>query len=123
MAGRKRQLPRGVKIRQYANSEAIQIAFTYKGIECRETLKLPATAGNLRYAANLRHEILAEIERGTFNYQEKFPESRRAAKFGFQTRRRGLRCKQSRTVIQKHIERDSAINTASYSHADFLSLS
>jgi integrase len=91
MAGRKRQLPRGVKIRQYANSEAIQIAFTYKGIECRETLKLPATAGNLRYAENLRHEILAEIERGTFNYQEKFPESKRAAKFGFQTRRPFMR--------------------------------
>jgi len=91
MAGRKRQLPRGVKIRQYANSEAIQIAFTYKGIECRETLKIPATAGNLRYAENLRHEILAEIERGTFNYQEKFPESKRAAKFGFQTRRPFMR--------------------------------
>lgn len=91
MAGRKRQLPRGVKIRQYAKSEAIQIAFTYKGIECRETLKLPATAGNLRYAENLRHEILAEIERGTFNYQEKFPESKRAAKFGFNTRRPFLR--------------------------------
>ncbi|WP_010323668.1 tyrosine-type recombinase/integrase [Marinobacterium stanieri] len=85
MAGRKRVIPRGVKIRKYKNSEAIQIAFTYKGVECRETLKLPATAGNLRYAENLRHEIMAEIERGTFNYQEKFPESKRAARFGFNT--------------------------------------
>ncbi|WP_286237937.1 Arm DNA-binding domain-containing protein [Neptuniibacter halophilus] len=87
MAGRKIKLPRGIKIRKGKTSESIQIAFTYKGVQCRELLQMPATAGNLKYAANLRHEILAEIERGTFSYIEKFPDSKRAAKFGFNTQK------------------------------------
>ena len=85
MAGRKKPLPRGVKIRKYANSESLQIAFSYKGIECREALSMPPTPGNITYAERLRNEILAEIERDTFSYKEKFPDSKRAAKFGFNT--------------------------------------
>ncbi len=86
MAGRKKTtLPKGVRIKKNKHSESIQIAFTYKGVECRETLKMPATAGNLRYAERLRHEIYAEIERETFNYIEKFPESKTAQRFGFNT--------------------------------------
>lgn len=80
-----RKLPRGVIIRKGKNTEAIQIAFTYKGVQCRETLKMPATAGNIRYAERLRNEILAEIERDVFNYKNKFPESKTARRFGFNT--------------------------------------
>ncbi|MCV6588294.1 MAG: site-specific integrase [Marinobacterium sp.] len=86
MAGRK-TLPKGVTIRKNKHSESIQIAFVYKGVQCRETLKMPATAGNLRYAERLRHEVYAEIERGTFNYDEKFPGSKTAQRFGFNTRK------------------------------------
>lgn len=85
MVGRKKQLPRGIKIRKNKTSEVIQIAFTYRGVECRETLYMPPTPANIRYATNLRHEILAEIERETFKYTEKFPESKRAERFGFNT--------------------------------------
>ena len=71
-----RKLPRGVTIRRGKNSESLQIAFTYRSIQCRESLHMPATAGNIRYADRLRNEVLAEIERDTFNYQKKFPESK-----------------------------------------------
>jgi len=83
---RARKLPKGVRIRKNTKSESLQIAFTYLGIECRESLQMPPTSGNLRYAERLRHEIQAEIERGTFDYSEKFPGSKRAAKFGFNTK-------------------------------------
>lgn len=82
---RRKQLPKGLRIRKNSKSESIQIAFTYKGVECREVLNMPPTPGNLRYAESFRHEILAEIERDTFNYGEKFPDSKRAIKFGFNT--------------------------------------
>lgn len=85
MVGRKRKLPRGVGIRKYSKSESIQIAFSYKGVECRESLRMEPTPSNIRYAERLRNEILAEIERGVFSYPEKFPESKRAEKFGFNT--------------------------------------
>ncbi len=82
-----RKLPRGVRVRKNKKTESLQIAFTFKGIECRETLQMPPTRGNIRYAERLRHEIQAEIERGTFRYSEKFPDSKRAAKFGFNTKK------------------------------------
>lgn len=82
---RERKLPKGVRIRKNSKSESIQIAFTYLGIECRESLQMPPTQGNIRYAERLRHEILAEIERDTFNYAQKFPDSKRAKRFGFNT--------------------------------------
>ncbi|MEH6577109.1 MAG: DUF3596 domain-containing protein [Amphritea sp.] len=50
MAGRKLELPRGVTVRRFKTSESIQINFAYKGIRCRETLRMPPTAGNIRYA-------------------------------------------------------------------------
>ena len=64
---------RGVTVR---GPESIQIEFTYLGKRCREVLRIPTTAENLRYANNRRIEILSKIERGTFDYPTEFPESR-----------------------------------------------
>lgn len=72
----------GVELRKGANSESIRIKFMYKGMECKETLKLAHTKANINYAVRLRGEILNAIEKGTFKYADYFPDSPTAAKFG-----------------------------------------
>lgn len=69
---------RGIESR----GESIRLHFTYQGIRCRETLKLPPTKANLQYAVNLRGAILRDIARNTFDYANYFPESARAALSG-----------------------------------------
>lgn len=56
---------------------SIQIAFTYKGIECRERIKLKPSPANLKRAEIHRAAILDAIERGTFDYGTTFPDSPR----------------------------------------------
>ena len=73
-----RQTTRGIEVRE----NSIRIAFHFKGIRCRETLTLKPTKTNLKYAANFRAGILAEIARGTFHYADHFPDSPKAAMFG-----------------------------------------
>ena len=65
-----------------ARHNSIEIDFRYKGIRCRETVKLPPTKANMRFAANMRAEILRQIAQGTFKYAEHFPESKKVALFG-----------------------------------------
>lgn len=55
--------------------DSIRISFQWRRRRCRETIALPPTAGNLKYAERLRGEILRKIELGTFNYAEYFPDS------------------------------------------------
>lgn len=59
--------------------EAIQIDFRWKGVRCRERIRLPPTARNLRYAARLKATIEHEIATGTFDYARHFPRSARLA--------------------------------------------
>lgn len=59
-------------------AKSIQIDFRYQGIRCRERLRLPPSAANLKYAARLKATIEHEIALGTFDYGKHFPESRRA---------------------------------------------
>jgi integrase len=74
---------RGVTIRQEEGREPkYRLSFTYKGIKCRETLDLPISPKNERYAANLLGEIKNAIERGTFRYADFFPKSLRLKTFG-----------------------------------------
>ena len=61
----------GVTVR----GSSIQIAFTYNRKRCRETLRIPPSKENLRYAARKREAILFEIEKGTFDYLTHFPNS------------------------------------------------
>lgn len=69
---------RGVK---KASESSIQIAFTYKGVECRERIRLKPTAANLKRAEQWRASVLLAIENGTFVYAKSFPNSPNAAKF------------------------------------------
>ena len=69
---------RGVK---KASESSIQIAFTYKGVECRERIRLKPTAANLKRAEQWRASVLLAIENGTFVYAKSFPNSPNAVKF------------------------------------------
>ncbi|MBF0427233.1 MAG: site-specific integrase [Magnetococcales bacterium] len=77
MGGRANQS--GVTVR----GDSIQIDFRYRGVRCRETLKLKPTKANMKYAENLRRIIHHEIATGSFDYAAHFPDSKRAAMFGF----------------------------------------
>ncbi|CZG48820.1 tyrosine-type recombinase/integrase [Legionella pneumophila] len=74
----------GVIIRKWPSGKTtLRISFYYRGVRCFETLKIEATAANIRYAERLRGEILNAIERGTFSYHDYFPNSKRAHIFGY----------------------------------------
>ena len=80
---RDEKVARGVTLRTYESGlQAYRIAFQYKGVTCRETLKVKPNKTGEKYAINLKAEIENQIERGTFNYVEHFPDSPRAALFG-----------------------------------------
>ena len=70
--GEGRVVPRG---------KSIQLDFYYRGVRCRETLKLAPTARNMKYAQRLMSSILHEIAIGTFSYSKHFPESKKALLF------------------------------------------
>ncbi|OGV30001.1 MAG: hypothetical protein A3E88_07510 [Legionellales bacterium RIFCSPHIGHO2_12_FULL_35_11] len=76
------QPARGVNIRRWGTGHCIRIVFRYRGVLCRETLKLEPTKANLKYAERLRGEIINAIGLGTFNYADYFHDSKRARLFG-----------------------------------------
>ncbi|ELX0480609.1 TPA: DUF3596 domain-containing protein [Escherichia coli] len=70
-------LPTGVEIR----GSSICIWFMYRGKRCRETLRgWSITPANIRKAGNLRSIIVSEINMGEFDYQTRFPSSKKAIK-------------------------------------------
>lgn len=78
-------LPRGVTVREHkSGKQTIQVAFTYKGVRCREPLDIPVTKRNINYAGNLIGEIKNAIERDTFKYADYFPKSKKLMIFGHQ---------------------------------------
>lgn len=62
--------------------KVLQLDFRYKGIRCRERLRLEPTARNLKYAANLKARIEHAIQTATFDYVAFFPKSRRCSAIG-----------------------------------------
>lgn len=60
------------------SKSSVEIDFYYRGVRCKERIKLKPTPRNLRYAENLKGAIENEITAGTFNYARYFPESPRA---------------------------------------------
>jgi len=82
--------PRGVTIREHKSVKSLQIEFTYRGVRCRESLRLEPTTANIRYAEGLRSEIQRKIVSESFKYQDYFPDSPRAALFGHVVRRTTL---------------------------------
>jgi len=88
MGGKRQQsneypVARGISVRGLDSSKCIRIDFTYRGVRCRETLKIEPTKANIKYAERLRGEILNAISLGTFNYQDYFPNSQRSKMFGY----------------------------------------
>lgn len=69
-----------MEVRRYASGrEAIRIHFSYRGVECRETLKgVRPTAANCKFAERLIATIQHEIAIGTFDYLARFPDSKKA---------------------------------------------
>lgn len=76
-----RTISTGVELRIGLRTESIRIYFTYRGVDCREGLRLPHTKQNIAYAIRRRGEVINAIERGTFKYADFFPESPRAKMF------------------------------------------
>ncbi|MBV8271914.1 MAG: tyrosine-type recombinase/integrase [Cupriavidus sp.] len=70
----------GRGVRKVSDS-SVQISFTYRGVICRERLRIKPTTAGLKQAELIRAEVLLSIARGTFNYAKAFPESPRAATF------------------------------------------
>lgn len=73
---------RGVAIREFKHERRIQIAFSYRAVECRELLAPgPVTQTAVNYAAGLRAEVVRKIATGEFHYPDYFPSSPRAIQF------------------------------------------
>ncbi|MDC8444632.1 MAG: DUF3596 domain-containing protein, partial [Nitrosomonas sp.] len=68
---------RGITIR----GNSAQIAFTYQGVRCRETLPIPPTKAAQKELVLKRQAILHEIRTGTFDYCKHFPYSKKAKEF------------------------------------------
>lgn len=71
-------LHKGVEIRPGKTGDRLRVTFVWLGIRRRETLDIPATPANIKYAGNLRGAIENAIERGQFDYAQFFPNSRYA---------------------------------------------
>lgn len=75
----------GVFARYYDSGErSMQLQFQYRGVRCRETMKGldPDIRNHVKNAVNILGAIKRDIDRGTFNYVEYFPDSKRARLFG-----------------------------------------
>lgn len=62
--------------------QVYQVAFSFKGVQCREVIARAHNKANEAYCTRLRAEIMGKIDRNEFDYSEYFPESERAAIFG-----------------------------------------
>ncbi|PZP30473.1 MAG: integrase [Roseateles depolymerans] len=69
-------------VRTFKTERRIQIAFSFRGIQCRELLSpRPITQTSLNNAGGLRAEIQRRIAEGNFVYGDYFPDSDRAKQF------------------------------------------
>jgi len=64
-----------------ASETSYQIAFTYKGVRCRERIKLKPSAINDKRVANHLGAILDAIDKDIFDYATTFPNSPRRLLF------------------------------------------
>lgn len=71
---------RGSGVRR-ATKSSIAVSFQYRGVRCRERLRLAPTPQNIKFAARLKATIDHEIAIGTFDYAKHFPDSKRAKRF------------------------------------------
>jgi integrase len=62
-------------------NESVIIDFVYRGVRCRETIRVKPTATVIKDISRKREAILYEIDMGTFDYANHFPNSKNALKF------------------------------------------
>jgi integrase len=74
-ATRRIVLPSGVESRSGKSGDRLRVTFIWLGQRRRETLDIPATAANIKYAGTLRAAVQNAIERGQFDYAQFFPNS------------------------------------------------
>ena len=73
------ELPAGVIIRSLVSGDRLQIAFSWRGQQCRELLPpCPINKSTVLYAKNLRDEIRRKISDEKFVYADYFPDSPKA---------------------------------------------
>lgn len=63
------------------HGKSLRIVFMWRRRRCRETLSLPVTKANIKHAAQLRAAVLHDIRIGTFDYAQRFPNSRQAGNY------------------------------------------
>lgn len=73
-----------------------EIAFTYKGIACRERIKLKPSPVNRKRVENHLGAIRDAIERGAFNYSDTFPDSPRRLFF--------IECKGEALTVRQYLD-------------------
>ncbi|EMK3412179.1 site-specific integrase [Vibrio parahaemolyticus] len=80
----KKPMPRGVSKRKHdSGNETLQIAFTFRGVRCRESLaNIGTRPSDIKYAENLLGQIKLQISQGTFKYADYFPNSPKIELFG-----------------------------------------
>lgn len=72
----------GVTAIKRETKEVYRVAFSYKGVQCRELIAGPHSKGRETYCRNMRATILHQIDTGEFRYTDHFPDSARAVLFG-----------------------------------------
>lgn len=80
-------MPRGVAV----HGKSLRLTFSYKGQRCRESLGLPPTKTNVKFAAGKLAAIRHEIKTGVFVYSAHFPESKNGLLFSARSQRTGVR--------------------------------
>ncbi len=87
MGSRRGGAPVGVTaITREGGKQVYRVAFSYRGVQCRELIELPHSKANETYCVRTRAEILGKIARGAFVYTDYFPTSPRASVFGLSCR-------------------------------------
>ena len=75
-----RYMSKSVSVRKDKNH--LYLDFLFRGVRCREYLRLKATKEGRRYAERQARFIEQEILDGTFNYADWFPDSKKCEMFG-----------------------------------------
>ncbi|HME99469.1 MAG TPA: site-specific integrase [Terriglobia bacterium] len=66
------QSPAGIRVR---SESSIEIDFYYRGVRCRERIKLQPTEKNIKYCERLKARVEDEIAKNEFDYAKHFPDS------------------------------------------------
>ncbi|BAI80188.1 phage integrase [Deferribacter desulfuricans SSM1] len=66
----------------FKRGKKLWISFTYKGMQCKESLHLDDTPRNREEAEIMMSQIKRQIQDGTFDYEKWFPKSTKLVKLG-----------------------------------------